>query len=125
MIVVTAAKKCSELFEYTPSQIKQAITGNGKADKFQVQQMTKMLLKIKEVPKPDDAADALAVALCHAQTNNKIQNNSMFEKLARGTAKNEFLKSLLAQKAVKTNQRKTTQNLEPCRTQTRGLSKGK
>ena len=63
------------LFEYTPLQIKQAITGYGRADKLQMQQMVKMLLGLAAVPKPDDAADALAVALCHGQSyklNQKI-----------------------------------------------------
>ncbi len=53
-----------ELYEYTPMQIKQAITGYGKADKKQMQEMVRMLLKLKEIPKPDDAADALAAAIC-------------------------------------------------------------
>lgn len=52
--------------EYTPMQIKQALAGYGKADKKQMQQMTKMILGLKEVPKPDDTADALALAICHA-----------------------------------------------------------
>lgn len=56
------------LFEYTPMQIKQAITGYGKADKKQMQEMVRVLLKLKEIPKPDDAADALAAALTHAST---------------------------------------------------------
>lgn len=55
-----------EIFEYTPMQIKQAITGYGKADKKQIQEMVRVLLKLKEIPKPDDAADALAAALTHA-----------------------------------------------------------
>jgi crossover junction endodeoxyribonuclease RuvC len=54
------------LFEYTPMQIKQAITGYGKADKKQMQEMVRILLALKEVPKPDDAADALAAAITHA-----------------------------------------------------------
>jgi len=57
-----------EIFEYTPMQIKQAITGYGKADKKQIQEMVRVLLKLKEIPKPDDAADALAAALTHANT---------------------------------------------------------
>lgn len=52
--------------EYTPLQVKQAVTGYGKADKQQVQFMVKTLLSLKEIPKPDDVADALAVAVCHA-----------------------------------------------------------
>lgn len=70
VILLTAKKKVSKIFEYTPLQIKQALTGYGRADKNQIQQMVKTFLRLKTVPKPDDAADALAVALTHAQTNN-------------------------------------------------------
>ncbi|HEX9153512.1 MAG TPA: crossover junction endodeoxyribonuclease RuvC, partial [Candidatus Saccharimonadales bacterium] len=56
------------IFEYTPMQIKQSVTGYGKADKKQMQEMVRILLKLKEVPKPDDCADALAAALTHANT---------------------------------------------------------
>lgn len=56
------------LYEYTPMQIKLAVTGNGHADKRAVQSMVKMLLSLKSVPKPDDAADALAAAICHGCT---------------------------------------------------------
>ncbi len=55
-----------ELYEFTPMQIKQAVTGYGKADKKQIQEMVRVLLGLKEVPKPDDAADALAAAICCA-----------------------------------------------------------
>ncbi|MBP3941059.1 MAG: crossover junction endodeoxyribonuclease RuvC [Christensenellaceae bacterium] len=66
---VTAAYKLTkELYEYTPLQIKQAMTGYGRADKNQIQQMVKLLLGLKEIPKPDDAADAVAVAMTHAQS---------------------------------------------------------
>ncbi len=58
--------------EYTPLQVKQALTGYGKADKTQVQQMVKQFLKLGKIPKPDDAADALAVAICH-QNSRKIK----------------------------------------------------
>ena len=62
---------CSEfgkpMYEYTPMQIKQAVTGYGKADKKQIQQMVKMLLRMEELPKPDDAADAIACAITHCQ----------------------------------------------------------
>lgn len=54
-----------EIVEYTPLQIKQSLTGYGRADKNQVQQMVKVLLNLKEIPKPDDCADALAAALMH------------------------------------------------------------
>ncbi len=57
-----------EIYEYTPLQIKQAITGYGKADKKQMQEMVRVLLGLAEVPKPDDAADAIAAALTHAHT---------------------------------------------------------
>lgn len=69
IILLTANKECGRLFEYTPLQIKQALTGYGRAEKIQIQQMVKTLLGLKSIPKPDDAADALAVALTHAQTN--------------------------------------------------------
>jgi len=72
--VVSAAKSGKELFEYTPLQIKQAITGYGRADKKQMQSMVKMLLCLKEIPKPDDAADGLAVAICHAYSS-KFKDN--------------------------------------------------
>ncbi len=58
--------------EYTPLQVKQAVTGYGRADKNQVQQMTKALLGLDKVPKPDDTADALAIAICHAHTATRI-----------------------------------------------------
>ncbi len=57
-----------ELFEYTPQQIKMALTGYGKADKKQIQEMVRILLRLDEVPKPDDAADALAAAICHSMS---------------------------------------------------------
>lgn len=77
VIICTAIQECGQLFEYTPIQVKQALTGTGRAEKKQVQYMTKMLLGLKSIPKPDDAADALAIALTHAQTNNKLKNNLM------------------------------------------------
>ncbi|MBR2330175.1 MAG: crossover junction endodeoxyribonuclease RuvC [Clostridia bacterium] len=67
--LLTCAKHCGKLYEYTPMQIKQALTGYGRAEKKQMQLTVASLLKLKSVPKPDDAADALAVALCHAFTN--------------------------------------------------------
>jgi crossover junction endodeoxyribonuclease RuvC len=57
-----------EIHEYTPMQIKQAITGYGKADKKQMQEMVRVILGLESVPKPDDAADAIAAALTHGQT---------------------------------------------------------
>lgn len=66
--MLACVKKCGRLFEYTPMQIKQALTGYGRAEKSQIQQVVASLLRLKTIPKPDDAADALAIALCHAQT---------------------------------------------------------
>ncbi len=68
-ILLTVYNKCKKLYEYTPMQIKQALTGYGLADKKQIQYMVKVLLKLDAVPKPDDAADALAVAITHAQAS--------------------------------------------------------
>lgn len=67
--MLACVKHCGKLYEYTPMQIKQALTGYGKADKKQMQTVVASLLKLKSIPKPDDAADALAVALCQAFTN--------------------------------------------------------
>ena len=65
---IVACTGCGlEVGEYTPMQIKQAVTGYGKADKKQIQQMVKLLLGMKEIPKPDDAADAIACAITHCQ----------------------------------------------------------
>ena len=66
--LVAAAQHTENLFEYTPMQIKQAVVGYGKAEKQQVQQMVRMLLNLTEIPRPDDAADALAVAITHAHS---------------------------------------------------------
>jgi len=66
VILFTAAKKKIPVFEFTPLQVKMTITGYGKAEKKQVQKMVKVLLNLKEVPKADDAADALGIALCYA-----------------------------------------------------------
>lgn len=66
VILVTAAKSKAQIIELTPNQIKLAITGYGAADKRQVQEMVKMMLKLDKIPKPDDAADALAIALTAA-----------------------------------------------------------
>jgi len=67
-LLAAASIKTNELFEYTPLQIKQAVVGYGRAEKKQVQIMVSTFLSLKEMPKPDDAADALAVAICHAHS---------------------------------------------------------
>lgn len=68
VLLLAAANKNIPICEYTPLQIKQAVTGYGRADKTQMQSMVKMLLNLNHIPKPDDAADALAVAICHAHS---------------------------------------------------------
>lgn len=66
VILLTGEMKQKPVFEYTPLQVKQAVVGYGRAEKTQVQQMVKMLLGLPQIPKPDDTADALAMAICHA-----------------------------------------------------------
>lgn len=69
-VILLAAVKCGiDIFEYTPLQIKMALTGYGMAEKGQVERMTRALLGLKEIPKPDDIADALAIAVCGANSN--------------------------------------------------------
>ncbi len=70
VILATVVKRIGNIFEYTPLQIKQALTGYGRADKHQIQAMVKTLLGLKSIPRPDDAADALAVALTHIQSRS-------------------------------------------------------
>ena len=67
MILLAARLKGVPVYEYTPLQVKQAVTGYGQAIKPQMQEMTRRLLCLKEIPKPDDTADALAIAICHGQ----------------------------------------------------------
>ena len=72
VILCTAERLGVPIYEYTPMQVKQAVVGYGLADKKQVMDMTKRLLKLKAVPKPDDAADALAIAVCHARSATSL-----------------------------------------------------
>lgn len=67
VILLAAQNAGVPIFEYTPLQVKSAVTGYGQAQKPQVMEMTKRLLRLEKVPKPDDTADALAIAICHAQ----------------------------------------------------------
>ena len=69
VIILAAQEKNIPIYQYTPQNIKMALTGMGKADKKQMQFMVKTMLGLEVAPKPDDAADALAVAICHSQTN--------------------------------------------------------
>lgn len=72
-VILTAAERAGvPIFEYTPGQIKQAVVGYGKAEKRQVMEMTKRLLGLETVIRPDDAADAVAVALCHARSSTSL-----------------------------------------------------
>ena len=67
--MLACVKECGRLYEYTPMQIKQALTGYGKADKKQIQTVVASMLRLQSIPKPDDAADALAIALCHGYSS--------------------------------------------------------
>lgn len=79
-VIVLAARQAGiDIFEYTPLQVKQSITGYGRAEKHQVMEMVKSLLQLKAVPKPDDTADALALAICHGHSAG-----SLYGKLMKG-----------------------------------------
>ena len=69
---MAVVERTDNLYEYTPMQIKQALTGYGNAEKKQMQQMVRMRLGLSEIPKPDDAADAVAIALCHARSSTSL-----------------------------------------------------
>ena len=72
-VILYSAEKCGiPLYEYTPSQVKQSVVGYGKAEKRQVMDMVRRLLRLKAVPRPDDAADALALAICHARSATSL-----------------------------------------------------
>jgi len=72
VILVACEEHGIPVYEYTPSQVKQAVVGYGRAEKHQVMDMTKRLLRLNSLPKPDDAADGLALALCHARASKSI-----------------------------------------------------
>ena len=77
-VVLLAAKhKEVPVYEYTPLQVKSAVTGFGRAEKPQVMEMTRRLLRLSEVPKPDDTADALAIAICHGQMGGTALKRSV------------------------------------------------
>ena len=77
VILLACQKYCGNIYEYTPLQIKQALTGQGRAEKAQVQFMVKAILGLDSIPKPDDAADALAVAICHSQSSPMLNKNKI------------------------------------------------
>jgi len=70
IVLLAAAEAGIEVYEYTPLQVKQAAVGRGRAEKGQVQYMVKIILNLPEIPRPDDVADALAVAICHANNGS-------------------------------------------------------
>lgn len=78
VILLALQKKNLPIFEYTPLQVKVAVTGYGGAGKLQVMEMTRRLLHLKEIPRPDDAADALAMAICHGQSAVALRRRSSF-----------------------------------------------
>lgn len=80
VILLTLAQAGVPLYEYTPMQVKQAVTGYGKALKPQVQEMTRKLLRLNEIPKPDDTADALAMAICHGQAAGSVLRRGLLER---------------------------------------------
>lgn len=81
-VILLAAKKAGvAVFEYTPLQVKQSVVGYGRAEKKQVQEMTRVILNLNAVPKPDDTADALALAICHGHASGSLLGR--LEKLQR------------------------------------------
>ena len=74
VILLAAEKAGIPVFEYTPMQVKQGVVGYGKAEKKQVMLMTQRLLNMKDIPRPDDAADALAIAICHSRAATSLLN---------------------------------------------------
>ena len=80
VILLSLAQAGVPLYEYTPMQVKQAVTGYGKALKPQMQEVTRKLLCLREVPKPDDTADALAMAICHAYAAGSALRRGLLEK---------------------------------------------
>ena len=71
-LVLAAQKNRVPIFEYTPLQVKQSVVGYGRAEKKQVQEMTRIMLNLEKIPKPDDAADALAMAICHCHSAGSL-----------------------------------------------------
>ncbi len=72
VLMLAAQKQALSVAEYTPLQVKQSVVGYGRAEKKQVQEMTRLLLNLEKIPKPDDAADALALAICHAHCSGSL-----------------------------------------------------
>lgn len=77
VIMLAAVQHGVPIYEYTPLQVKVAVTGYGRAEKHQMQEMTKNILRLKDIPKPDDTADALAIAICHGHTGGSKMSEIM------------------------------------------------
>ncbi|MBO6093705.1 MAG: crossover junction endodeoxyribonuclease RuvC [Oscillospiraceae bacterium] len=75
VILLSCVKSGAQIFEYTPLQVKQSVTGYGRAEKKQVMEMVRRICNLKTVPRPDDAADAIALAICHAWSSTSLLNN--------------------------------------------------
>ena len=106
--LLACVKYCPYLYEYTPMQIKQALTGYGRAEKAQMQQVVATMLGLEKIPKPDDAADALAIALCHA-TASRFGGLFKVENMTRTKGKNTEAGNAfqrLMQEAVKKEDKK-------------------
>ena len=88
VIILAAAEMGVPVFEYTPLQVKQSVVGYGRAEKKQVMEMTRILLRLEKIPKPDDAADALAIAICHGHSAGSYMGRSRLEEaIARSEAR--------------------------------------
>lgn len=88
VILLAARKKQIPIYEYTPLQVKQSVVGYGKAIKKQVMEMTRIMLRLEKIPKPDDAADALAIAICHGHSAGSYMGRSRLEEaIARSEAR--------------------------------------
>ena len=88
VILLAARKKGVPTYEYTPMQVKQSVVGYGNAVKKQVMEMTRILLRLEKIPKPDDAADALAIAICHGHSAGSYMGRSRLEEaIARSEAR--------------------------------------
>ena len=84
--ILAAVEAGCEVLEYSPAEVKRAVVGYGRADKRQVQQMIKLLLGLDKVPSPHDAADALAVAICHVHSRAGIRESGFGTRDALGTS---------------------------------------
>ncbi len=110
--LLTCVKACGRLYEYTPMQIKQAITGYGRADKKQIQTTVASILKLPFIPKPDDAADALAIALCHGfagRMGELFVVNNMTRTKGNNTAPATAYQELMAAGAKASKRSKSSQ----------------